>query len=245
MTNRYYPPEERKHQALILGKLAEYFYPGEHNWIAHETLEEATHDLPKENGKKFELVATAKESGTNGSTAVLPEHITNLGFQKQKEWTDLLARSKVMVSTSPITGGKTRSRRSLPHPTLPLSHAFELSTQEKLANVQLGLGWPAYSPSPFDSLCVGVPFINPINYVDENRPDDRKGWRTQNDALLALDPPYVYHVHKENAAELAHALKSAIENPIPRYIREYSLPLPSVHQSGPSARRSLTHQPTT
>lgn len=220
MTNKYYPPEERKHQALILGKLAEYFYPGPHNWIAHETLEEAVQDLPKENGEDFKLIATAKQDGVNGSTAVLPEHITNLGFQKQHEWTDLLARSKVMVSV--CSAAFTPLSPIRPSPLLlPRAWPLKRLPPRKSANVQIGLGWPAYSPSPFDALCVGVPFINPIQYVNLEHPDDRKGWRTQNDALLALDPPYVYHVHKENATELGHALKSAIENPIPRFIREY------------------------
>lgn len=104
---------------------------------------------------------------------------------------------------------------------IPRASRLELRIADEIANVQIGLGWPAYSPSPFDALCVGVPFINPIQYVNLEHPDDRKGWRTQNDALLALDPPYVYHVHKKNATELGHALKSAIENPIPRFIREY------------------------
>lgn len=66
-----------------------------------------------------------------------------------------------------------------------------------------------------------MPFINPINYIDWDHPDDRAGWHTQNDALLALDPPYVYHVHKDNATQLGEALRQAIETPIPRFIREY------------------------
>lgn len=96
------------------------------------------------------------------------------------------------------------------------------------ADKQIGLGWPAQSPSPFDALCVGVPFINPINYIDWDRPDDPSGWHTQNDAMLALGPPYVYHVRKENATQLAEALKQAIANPIPRYIREYLLVVPPI-----------------
>lgn len=99
MTNRYYPPAERKHQALILGKLKEYFYPGKHNYIKPETLEEAYKSLPQEGGKMFELVSTAAEGYGNQSAATLPPHITSLGFMKQHEWTDLLARSKVLVST--------------------------------------------------------------------------------------------------------------------------------------------------
>lgn len=33
-----------------------------------------------------------------------------------------------------------------------------------------------------------------IRHWDEKRPDDRTKWRTQHDPLLALAPPYVYHV---------------------------------------------------
>lgn len=98
MTNRYYPPEERKHQALILGKLKEYFYPGEHNWVAPETIAEAAKTLPREDGNEFKLLSYAKESEENYTAAALPEPIISLGFMKQADWTDLLARSKVLVS---------------------------------------------------------------------------------------------------------------------------------------------------
>jgi hypothetical protein len=46
----------------------------------------------------------------------------------------------------------------------------------------------------FDGLCQGTPFINVIKHWDRKDPENRKQWRTQHDPLLALGPPYVYHV---------------------------------------------------
>ncbi|KAH8823016.1 hypothetical protein DL96DRAFT_329836 [Flagelloscypha sp. PMI_526] len=82
----------------------------------------------------------------------------------------------------------------------------------------LGVGNPAASPSPYDALCLGVPFINPIYSWDHNDPMNKFKWQAQHDLLRALDPPYVYNVRRGDAEGLEAAFKSALENPIESFI---------------------------
>lgn len=88
------------------------------------------------------------------------------------------------------------------------------------SKVMLGLGWPRISPSPLDALCMGVPFINPIQQWDRKNPEDRSKWFTQQDSLKYLNPPYVYQVQKGDQEGLESALNKAINNPVERYIPE-------------------------
>ncbi|CAD6574752.1 MAG: hypothetical protein TREMPRED_001214 [Tremellales sp. Tagirdzhanova-0007] len=82
----------------------------------------------------------------------------------------------------------------------------------------LGIGRPFLSPSPWESLCYGVPYINVILNWDKNSPWDKSRWWTQQDQLRRLGPPLVYHVHANNEAELQYAMANAAANPIERYI---------------------------
>ncbi|KAL0952575.1 hypothetical protein HGRIS_006831 [Hohenbuehelia grisea] len=82
----------------------------------------------------------------------------------------------------------------------------------------VGIGLPFLSPSPYDALCMGVPFINPIAYWDEEHPDDRVRWSSQHDALKFENPPYVYNVRSGDAQALWKAIHDALSNPIDRYI---------------------------
>nr|XP_018264695.1 uncharacterized protein I303_02872 [Kwoniella dejecticola CBS 10117]OBR86853.1 hypothetical protein I303_02872 [Kwoniella dejecticola CBS 10117] len=82
----------------------------------------------------------------------------------------------------------------------------------------LGVGRPLMSPSPYDALCLGVPFINPITWWNREEPEDWSRWITQHDALRPYGPPYVYHVQKENHEQLEEAMKAAMDNPIDRFI---------------------------
>ncbi|KAJ7333319.1 hypothetical protein DFH08DRAFT_966150 [Mycena albidolilacea] len=80
----------------------------------------------------------------------------------------------------------------------------------------------ARSPTPYDALCFGVPFINPILTVrprpppahalttpfaqwDPAHPDDRSRWAAQHEALKHLGPPHVYNVFKNDADGLGAA----------------------------------------
>ncbi|WVR03863.1 hypothetical protein IAU60_000861 [Kwoniella sp. DSM 27419] len=82
----------------------------------------------------------------------------------------------------------------------------------------LGVGKPLLSPSPYDALCFGVPFINPITWWNKSNPSDWTVWDTQHNGLRSIPAPYVYHVQKGNMEQLEDAMLSAVDNPIGRYI---------------------------
>ncbi|KAJ7037851.1 hypothetical protein C8F04DRAFT_1034990 [Mycena alexandri] len=84
----------------------------------------------------------------------------------------------------------------------------------------VGVGNPALSPTPYDALCLGVPFINPINQWNKKDPEDRKEWQTQHGALKVLSPPYVYHVFKGDREGFVNAIREAAANPIESYVLE-------------------------
>ncbi|KAJ7576978.1 hypothetical protein C8J56DRAFT_870189 [Mycena floridula] len=86
------------------------------------------------------------------------------------------------------------------------------------SRAMLGIGNPAISPSPYDALCLGVPFINPILHWNTEDPDNRDGWGTQHDGLRYEKPPYVYHVKFGDVDGLWSAINEAMNNPIDRYI---------------------------
>ncbi|KAJ7596312.1 hypothetical protein C8J56DRAFT_774392 [Mycena floridula] len=86
------------------------------------------------------------------------------------------------------------------------------------SRVLIGIGKPYLSPSPYDALCMGVPFINPILSWNLEEPDDRTKWDTQHNALKYEDPPYVYNVKRGDVQGLWDAIQAALNNPIDRYI---------------------------
>lgn len=94
--------------------------------------------------------------------------------------------------------------------------------QHKVAQSRLvlGIGRPALSPTPYESLCLGVPFINTIHGWDRHDPENRTKWWGQHDALLHLDlhEPYVYHVKVRDREGVKRAVKLAMETPIPRFV---------------------------
>ncbi|KAL0952654.1 hypothetical protein HGRIS_006897 [Hohenbuehelia grisea] len=82
----------------------------------------------------------------------------------------------------------------------------------------IGIGEPVLSPSPYDALCMGVPFINPVYRWDKEDPENRHKWGAQHEGLRYEDPPYVYHVRKGDEKGLWAAVRQALDNPIERYI---------------------------
>ncbi|KAJ7763258.1 hypothetical protein B0H14DRAFT_3510672 [Mycena olivaceomarginata] len=86
--------------------------------------------------------------------------------------------------------------------------------------VLMGMGAPSTSPTPYDALCLGVPFINPILTVrDPAHPADRTKWVAQHEALKHLGPPHVYNVFKDDADGLEAAVRAALAAPLlDRYI---------------------------
>ena len=82
----------------------------------------------------------------------------------------------------------------------------------------VGIGLPFLSPSPYDALCMGLPFINPVMYWDRDDPENRTRWGTQHDGLKFQVPPYVYHVKKGDTDGFWEALRTAVETPIERCV---------------------------
>lgn len=97
-----------------------------------------------------------------------------------------------------------------------------LAFQEVVASsrVLLGIGLPGLSPTPYEALCLGVPFINPVEQWDKRDPEDRSKWKAQHDGLLyaGVDEPYVYHVKVGDREGFERAIVKAMETPITRYV---------------------------
>ncbi|KAJ7639424.1 hypothetical protein FB45DRAFT_977204 [Roridomyces roridus] len=94
----------------------------------------------------------------------------------------------------------------------------QFHTMLSKTRVLIGMGDPVLSPSPYDALCLGVPFINPIKNWNRDHPEDRGSWDSQHNMLKHLSPPYVYHVFKGDRAGFVQAVKDAVENPIQSYV---------------------------
>ena len=84
------------------------------------------------------------------------------------------------------------------------------------SRVLIGIRHPIMSPSPYDALCLGVPFINPVLGWDESDPENRQKWDTQHNGLKFHDIPYVYHVKAGDVQGFWDALRMAMETPIDR-----------------------------
>ncbi|KAJ7432395.1 hypothetical protein FB451DRAFT_1316911 [Mycena latifolia] len=88
------------------------------------------------------------------------------------------------------------------------------------SRVLVGVGVPATSPTPYEALCLGVPFINPIHQWDADDPGNRTQWVTQHSTLKYLDPPYVYNVFKGDRVAFVKAVVDAIAHPIDSFVLE-------------------------
>ncbi|KAF7356321.1 hypothetical protein MVEN_00964400 [Mycena venus] len=84
----------------------------------------------------------------------------------------------------------------------------------------VGVGNPMLSPTPYDALCLGVPFVNPVKRWDPKNPDDRTKWQTQHDQLRHLSAPYVYNVRVGDRDGFVNAIKDAAANPIQSHVLE-------------------------
>ncbi|KAJ6625231.1 hypothetical protein B0H10DRAFT_2212228 [Mycena sp. CBHHK59/15] len=88
---------------------------------------------------------------------------------------------------------------------------FYIALSKSVALV--GMGLPETSPTPYDALCLGVPFINPIFKWDPNNISDQTLWDTQHLNLKYFDPPYVY-VFAGDMEGFVQAIQDAIAHPI-------------------------------
>ncbi|KAJ6477194.1 hypothetical protein C8R47DRAFT_1141030 [Mycena vitilis] len=82
----------------------------------------------------------------------------------------------------------------------------------------VGVGDPVLSPTPYDALCFGIPFVNPIIEWDRNDPNNRTKWLTQHDGLKYLSAPHVYNVILGDRDRFVNAIRDAAMNPIQSYI---------------------------
>ncbi|KZV86961.1 hypothetical protein EXIGLDRAFT_840337 [Exidia glandulosa HHB12029] len=108
--------------------------------------------------------------------------------------------------------------------TRPLPQA---AFTEQLSKVRLlvGVGRPWVSPTPYDALCQGIPFLNPIHTRDRAHPENRTKWTAQHDGLKAEDAPLIYNVYRdadEKVRERAFwtAVIRGVNTPIERHILE-------------------------
>ncbi|KAJ6505244.1 hypothetical protein C8R45DRAFT_894550 [Mycena sanguinolenta] len=94
----------------------------------------------------------------------------------------------------------------------------------------IGVGRPTTSPTPYEALCFGVPFINPIINWDRKNPTDRMRWDSQHNTLKHLDPPYVYNVFKGDKEGFVNAVVQATSRSIEGFV------LPDMRMSAIEAR---------
>ncbi|KAJ7656381.1 hypothetical protein DFH06DRAFT_1298244 [Mycena polygramma] len=129
--------------------------------------------------------------------------------------------SFVMASTDPPEGLTTLpelspSIKNIGGGLLMNQNAFYDELSRSVALV--GVGDPVVSPTPYEALCLGIPFINPI--WDGKDPNDRTKWFTQHDGLKHLSAPYVYNVFVGDRDGFVNAIRDAAANPIQSYVLE-------------------------
>lgn len=122
-----------------------------------------------------------------------------------------------LVSTAGDEKGAAMPEGIISTGRMPQEEWHQLLARSKML---VGIGHPELSPSPYDALCLGVPFINSVREWDENDPTNREKWQTQQDGLKLFDEPFVYHVFKRNETQLSGALQRAAAHQIDRFIRE-------------------------
>ncbi|KAJ7625616.1 hypothetical protein FB45DRAFT_750755 [Roridomyces roridus] len=104
--------------------------------------------------------------------------------------------------------------------TRPDSRLSKAEFMGKVAQtrVLVGVGSPILSPTPYNALCLGVPFINPIDNWDPENPEDTTKWHGQQNMLSSMKPPFVYNVRKADRPALIAAIFTALSTPIDSYI---------------------------
>ncbi|KAG8991250.1 hypothetical protein FRB90_001420 [Tulasnella sp. 427] len=130
---------------------------------------------------------------------ILADPSGNTTSQLTDDFYEILGRELDMTTPSrgsPLPSGNHATRKDGPS---CIQHTIAGS------KVVLGIGRPALSPTPYEALCLGVPFINVVQRWDRANPENRAKWYTiQHDAImrLGLGEPYVYHVRFENREAL-------------------------------------------
>jgi len=159
---------------------------------------------------------------------ILAKYMFFFTAEQERAWTPAIYDAATEVTgVQYVLGAFNHSDTWQGTPELPSNHInFGKINQsmflDKLSRtrVLIGLGNPATSPTPYDALCLGVPFINPIGRWDANNPSDKSAWISQHAALQSLDPPYVYNVRSGDLDGFVEAVKGALSHPIESYVPE-------------------------
>ncbi|KAJ7772876.1 hypothetical protein DFH07DRAFT_991166 [Mycena maculata] len=88
------------------------------------------------------------------------------------------------------------------------------------SKVLIGIGNPVVSPTPWDALCLGVPFINPLHTWDAEHPEETTKWRGQHAFVSMVGKPYVYNVRRNDNGGFVRAVRDAVATPIGSYVPE-------------------------
>lgn len=135
---RFIPHHERKAQAYVMTKRLAFFTPGPDLAWPPDFYESAS----QVTGIKF--VVGAADDDHEHPTPQLPTGLVNYGQMSQPEFLDHVSHSQVLVG--------------LGNPATFVSPSQ--AAKQQWADFSCGR-----SPTPYDALCLGVPFINPILQV--------------------------------------------------------------------------------
>nr|GAT43642.1 predicted protein [Mycena chlorophos] len=155
---------------------------------------------------------------------IIAKYVTFFDQEKTAWPTDFFEAAAAEVGVEFVTGTHVGDRPDLFPASKHVHNLGSVLTQSDFyGNLShsvalLGVGDPVTSPTPYDALCLGVPFINPVQMWDPTNPDDRTRWSTQHDPLKELDPPFVYHVKRRDRAAFVAAVRGAVENPISSHV---------------------------
>lgn len=143
--------------------------------------------------------------------------------QTQTDFFSSLSATENLTFVGQFRRDGTPPNVSLPGAIHEVPRMERLAFQEVVASsrVLLGIGLPGLSLTPYEALCLGVPFINPVEHWDNNDPEDRTKWKAQHDGLLhaRVDEPYVYHVKVGDREGFERAIVKAMGTPIMRYVQ--------------------------
>ncbi|KAH7105447.1 hypothetical protein BKA62DRAFT_766816 [Auriculariales sp. MPI-PUGE-AT-0066] len=191
----YIPHEQRKRRALILAKRLTYFHKPTYPWRLVDYAHPPSY-ASKELGAGFHFVSA-------------------IGNDTSWGWDDVPVEERpedpqVPAGIQSLTDGRNLQREQW---------YAELAD----ARMMIGVGQPWLSPSPWDALCLGVPFLNPVSTWDPKNPENRTAWATQHDGLRYETEPRVYHVFEvEDMAVRTkmfwEAVARAASTPLERYI---------------------------
>lgn len=81
------------------------------------------------------------------------------------------------------------------------------------SRAMVGIGFPVSSPSPYQALARGVPFINPHRIDPGHDPKNPYTWNiAQHEFLRILNPPEVYQYPEYDYEHFVDAIRQAMKN---------------------------------